>query len=137
MWFSTNFWLYWTKSLGPFILDHDNLMQYLGLVNITFNKFLIKLKKSINLLCKFSYWFSGQYRIFKLRSLFAYFEPQKSVEFSLQPVVQNLNSKHLDSNAPSFQIMKNGKFMQAEIIALWKIQSNYWSGIRNKTIEGT
>lgn len=25
--------------------------------------------------------------------------------------------------------------MQAEIIAFWKIQSNYWSGIRNKTIK--
>ena len=33
--------------------------------------------------------------------------------------------------------MKNGKLKEEEIIAFWKIWSNHWGGIKNKTNEGS
>ena len=96
--------LYRTKSVGPFILTMKTLMQKLGLMNTTFNKFLIISKKNIGFLLKFYHGFSKQYHIFELRDLFTTFESLKSVKFPRHTVVQNSNSKNFHSNSSSFQI---------------------------------
>ena len=80
------------------------LTQNLGLTNTAFNEFLIISNKSINFLLMFYRGFSEQYHIFKLRSLFTTFQSLKPVEFPMNPVVRNSNSKHFHSNALSFQI---------------------------------
>ena len=77
-------------------------MQNLGLMNTTFNKFVIILSKNIGFLIKFYHGFSKQYRIFELQSLLATFESLQSVEFPMHVAIRNSNLKHFHSNVSSF-----------------------------------
>ena len=94
------------------------LIPNLRLTNTVFNKFLIiSNKNNIGFLLKFYHVFSKQHHIFAVRSLFATFESQKSVEFPMQKV-QNSNLKHFHLNASS--LIVNLK-EEGEIIMFWKI----------------
>ena len=85
-------------------LTIKTLIQSLSSTDVAFNEFLIISNKNIGFLLKSYNEFSGQYHIFELRSLFGTFESLKFIEFSMQAVVGNSNSKYFRSNASSFQI---------------------------------